>query len=72
MSSIQIRGAVIRLHEVIKATGLSKSQIYRLEAADKFPRRLRLSEATSGWYQSEIENWLANRPRAIDQIARRA
>jgi prophage regulatory protein len=56
--------ALLRLSEVERLTSLSKSSIYRLEAAGKFPRRVRISERASGWYSDEIANYVESRPRA--------
>lgn len=54
----------IRLREVERITGLSKSSIYRLEALGIFPKRVKLSERASAWKASEISRFLAERPRA--------
>jgi prophage regulatory protein len=54
----------IRLREVQRITGLSKSSIYRLEALGVFPRRVKLSERASAWKLSELSQFLAERPRA--------
>lgn len=57
---------VIRLPVVKGKTTLSKSALYRLEAAGKFPKRVRLGENSTGWYEDEIDEWLASRPRVAD------
>lgn len=57
--------AIIRLALVQKKTSLSRSTIYRLEAQGKFPTRVRLGENSTGYYESEIDAWLASRPRVI-------
>lgn len=57
---------VIRLPAVKGKTTLSKSTIHRLEAEGKFPKRVRLGENSTGWYEDEIDEWLANRPRVVD------
>jgi prophage regulatory protein len=54
---------VIRLPAVRQKTNLSRSTIYRLEAEGRFPKRVRLGENSTGWYEAEVEQWLANRPR---------
>jgi prophage regulatory protein len=54
----------IRLREVERITGLSKSSIYRLEALGLFPKRVKLSERASAWKASEVIQFLAERPRA--------
>ena len=48
----------IRRKEVTVRTGLSSSQIDRLEAAKKFPRRVRLSDHVVAWVEQEVSDWL--------------
>jgi prophage regulatory protein len=50
-----------RLPEVCHQTGLSRTHIYRLESKGRFPRRIRLTEATTAWVESEIQQWCAER-----------
>lgn len=52
---------LIRLPEVQSTTGLSRSEIYRLEGAGKFPRRVPLSERMTTWDCDEIQAWVAAR-----------
>ena len=48
----------IRLHEVQRLTGRSKTQIYD----DKtFPRRIKLSHRESAWIESEVRAWMQAR-----------
>jgi prophage regulatory protein len=56
---------ILRSGDVIRCTGLSRTTIWRLERAGKFPRRLRLSANSVGWSSDEIEAWLAGRPRGM-------
>ncbi len=62
---------LIRLHEVLAATGLSRSEIYRLEALGHFPTRVPLSERSTAWVQDEIEKFvetrIAERKKAIEK-----
>ncbi|URL59643.1 AlpA family transcriptional regulator [Luteibacter flocculans] len=51
----------LRLPAVCERTGLSRSQVYRLEAAGKFPRRVKLALSTSAWVEAEIQLWAADR-----------
>jgi prophage regulatory protein len=39
------------------------AHIARLEAAGKFPKRLRLGACRVAWYADEIEEWIDSRPR---------
>jgi predicted DNA-binding transcriptional regulator AlpA len=41
----------------------SDTQIWRLEKQDKFPHRIKLSEARVGWFEDEIDAWIAERVR---------
>lgn len=54
----------LRLRDVEHLTGLSKSTVYRLEAAGEFPSRIKLSARASAWKASEVLSWLDKRPRA--------
>lgn len=51
----------LRLASVLETTGLSRSQIYRLEAAGQFPMRVKLGVAASAWVESEVLQWCADR-----------
>jgi prophage regulatory protein len=55
--------AILRLPAVMLKTSLSKSSIYRLESLDKFPKRVRIGENSTGWLSSEIDEFIASRPR---------
>lgn len=50
---------LIKINEVMELTTLSKATIYRLQAAEKFPRSFKIAEKTSVWRLSTIENWIA-------------
>ena len=43
---------------------LSRSQIWRLEKAGKFPRRIQISDNSVGWDEADIEEWLQARKAA--------
>ncbi len=51
----------LRFLKVADKTGLSKTHIYRLIQAGKFPRGHKLSERVSVWDEAEIDNWLAEK-----------
>lgn len=52
---------ILRLPEVIKETGLSRSTIYNLIKEGSFPPPIKLSSRASGWLSDEIEHWKASR-----------
>ena len=52
---------ILKLSEVKLITALSGSTIYRLISQGDFPKQIKLSERSSGWLQSEVEQWLQER-----------
>ena len=59
---------VIRLTSVQAKVNASRSTIYRWESDTKsgFPQRVQLGTNSVGWYEDEIDAWLASRPRVSD------
>ena len=55
---------LIRLPEVRKMTGLSRTRIYELEREGRFPRRRKLSERACAWVAAEVQEWARSRPVA--------
>ena len=52
---------ILRLPEVCKTTGLRRSMVYQLEAVQRFPARVRISDRAVGWVEEEVQAWLAER-----------
>ncbi|MCL6555002.1 MAG: AlpA family transcriptional regulator [Burkholderiales bacterium] len=52
---------ILRLPELRKRIGLSRSSIYALVRQGKFPRPISLSARAVGWSLAEVEQWLAER-----------
>jgi len=52
---------IIKLPEVKEITALSGSTIYRLVSQGDFPKQIKLSERSSGWLKSEVDQWLNER-----------
>jgi prophage regulatory protein len=50
-----------------KKSGLSSTTRWRLERKGEFPARVRLSANAIGWYEDEIDEWIASRSRAREQ-----
>jgi len=50
----------IRIKELAMMLGISKQTIYRLIAQGKFPQQIKLTERTSVWRLSTIEQWIKN------------
>ena len=51
----------IRLSELTKITGLSKSTIERLRAAGDFPEPFSLGPRSVAWKSTDIEEWIESR-----------
>ena len=53
-------------------TGKSRVQIWRDVRARRFPAPLELGPNSVGWYEDEIDDWLASRPRRHYQLPEEA
>lgn len=53
--------AVLRWPEVAKIVPISRSHAHALAAQGKFPKPIKLGPRASGWLESEINAWLADR-----------
>ena len=61
-----MKTTLLKLTDVIAATGLSRSYIYALAQQGAFPKPIKLSERSSAWIQSELEEWIDARIAARD------
>jgi prophage regulatory protein len=52
---------IIRLAEVRRRTGFSRSTIYLLIAKKEFPHQVSLGERSVGWIEEEVDAWIAER-----------
>lgn len=52
---------VIRLPEVKKRTGLSRSTIYLRMANNEFPHPISLGGRAVGWLEEDINEWIVTR-----------
>lgn len=53
--------AILRLAQVIKRTGLSRSTIYQRIDDGAFPQQIRLGANSVGWIETEIDEWISSR-----------
>ncbi len=51
----------MRIHDVIKTTGLSRALVYREMNAGRFPRSIAISAKAVAWLEEEVEAWQAER-----------
>ena len=54
---------ILRLPVVEDRTGKGKSSIYEGGKQGTFPRPIKLGPRASGWLESEIDEWIAQRIR---------
>jgi prophage regulatory protein len=47
--------------DIQRISSLSMSQIYRLESAGCFPRRVRIGMRRVAWIEAEVRDWIAER-----------
>ena len=59
-----LTSATLLLHmsSVIQVTGLARSTIYKLIAADQFPAPVCLVGRAVAWRRADVERWSAARP----------
>lgn len=54
------------LKVVMAKTGLSRSTLYTYVAAGAFPAQRRLGPRRVAWLASEVDAWIASRPRSAE------
>jgi len=55
---------ILRLPEVRRSTGLSRSTIYLRIAEGRFPKPVSLGGRAVGWLEAEVQEWLTRRIEA--------
>jgi len=53
--------SILRLPQVKSKTGLGRSTIYNLIAEGNFPKQIKLTPRSSGWLESEVQEWINSR-----------
>ncbi len=71
LPTAQSHDRVLRRRDVQHETGLSRTALYRLIAANDFPKQVRLSTNTVGWLSSEVNAWIASRVAATRKVVAR-
>ena len=54
---------LLRLRDVQAIVGLSRSTIYEMMQKGLFPRQVLLGRRAVAWWESEVNEWVASRPR---------
>ena len=57
----------LRWPQIHELTGMSRTTIWRLETAAKFPRRRRLTGNAVAWIEDEVMEWLDSREVGMGQ-----
>ena len=57
----QTETKILRMPDVMKKIGASRSTVYRLMAEENFPRSIKVSKRNIGWRLNDVENWLDHR-----------
>lgn len=62
---------ILLSNDDLRARGitLSRVQLWRLERAGKFPKRVRVSPNRIAWLESEIDEYIAERAAEREQAA---
>ena len=60
---------LLRRDEVEARCGIARTTVYRLMRAGLFPEPIKIGPRAVRWPASEIESWLASRPRATGEGA---
>jgi prophage regulatory protein len=58
------RKRILRVDDLVKTIGLSRTTIWRLVRCKLFPQPITLSERAIGWDSAEIDSWIATRAAA--------
>jgi prophage regulatory protein len=59
---------ILRADAARDATGLSRPAMYRAIADGTFPQSVMIGPRTPAFYEDEIAEWLASRPRGPDSV----
>ena len=58
-----MRERLIKLEEVVEMCSISRSEIYRQVADERFPSPVKVGVRAARWRLSEVEAWIADLPR---------
>ncbi len=64
-----MRHMILRLPEVKRSTGLSRSTIYLRIAEGCFPKPVSLGGRAVGWLEAEVQDWLQRRIDASRKVS---
>lgn len=60
-------GRFLRINDVMATIGLGRSTIYRMVGAGSFPKPIKLTVQTTGWWQRDVDAWMRDRRHKCPQ-----
>ena len=63
MDQALVRPSILRVQEVSRRVGLSRTTLWRLAKRGEFPQARKLTAKTIGWLESDVEEWIETRAR---------
>ena len=54
-----IEEVLLRIHQVVTVTGLSRSSLYSFVAMGRFPALVRIGRRAVAWKNSQVQAWIA-------------
>jgi prophage regulatory protein len=63
MEALPMSRTILRLPRLKAKTGLSSTTLWRRERSGDFPKKVELGGRAVGWYEDEVDAWLASRIR---------
>ena len=64
-----LKDKILRAKQVKEAVGYSIPSIYRLAKQGLFPKPIKLSERSSAWVVSEVQDWIESKIQQRDEEA---
>lgn len=58
---------IIRVKELCQLISVSPTTLWRMSKRGELPPRIKISTRAVGWRESDIEEWLENRPEPANQ-----
>jgi predicted DNA-binding transcriptional regulator AlpA len=55
---------ILPARDAYARTGVTRAQAWAEEKAGRFPHRVQITPFRIGYFEDEIDHWIANRPRA--------
>ena len=60
---------LVGIHEVQELTSLSHSSLYSFMRQGLFPKPLRVGPKAVRWLESDLQQWMETRPKAMEAVA---